>query len=152
MVGCLIVFAFATAYAISSLPYLEYKNIMVTLPPSMPTEEKNVEEINVDLILQTNPFNLDIYNQERIQAMQSTAQGGNASNVANTGIQGSEEFKGQLVGILKGYDRSYALIRRDDKFYILSEGEVKDGITIDSIGVKDVIIIYPKQEIFVKIS
>jgi general secretion pathway protein C len=151
MVGCLIVLAFVSAYFISSISYLKYKNIVVKLPPSISTDEENVGKIDVELILQANPFNLDIYNQERMQAVQRNSQGGNVGNVSNTGMSSGEEFKGQLVGILKGQDRSYALIRREDKFYILSEGEVKDGITVDNIGVRDVIVIYQSKKYQLKL-
>lgn len=149
ILGCLIILAYATAYCISSIIYLEYGDMPVKVPVVADSAEMDMEdEIDTKSILQKNVFNLDIYNQERMQAMQNTAQGGSVSNVS---MASSGEFKGQLVGILKGFDLAYALIRTDEKFYILAEKEEKDGLTVDSIGIKDVVVIYQGKKYQLKL-
>ena len=149
ILGGLIILAYASAYCISSILYLKYGDMPVRVPAVTDSAEMNMgDEIDTKVILQKNAFNLDIYNQERMQAMQSSAQDG---NVSNTSMASGGEFKGQLVGILKGIDQAYALIRTDEKFYILAEKEVKDGLTVDSIGIRDVLVIYQGKKYLLKL-
>ena len=148
MICCLIMLAYTSSHCISSILYLKYADMSVKLPAVMPAESDSEEEIDIKTILGKNAFNLDLYNQERMQAIQTSVQTGAATG---SSLISGGEFKGQLVGILKGYDKSYALIRADEKFYILTQGEVKDGLTVDSIGIKDVIIIYQGKKYQLKL-
>jgi general secretion pathway protein C len=106
------------------------------------------EEIDTKMILKKNIFNLEVYNQDRIQAIKNAMQP-NATN--NTALTSGGEFKGQLVGILKGHDKSYALIRTDEKLYILSEKEEKDGMLIDEIGIKEATVVYQGKKYQLKL-
>jgi general secretion pathway protein C len=149
-VCCLIVLSYTSSYFISSILYLKYKDIPVKVAAvAALTEIDKEDEIDTKMILQKNAFNLDIYNQERLQA-QSNEQNGYSGSANNT-LSSGGEFKGQLVGILKGIDRAYALIRTDEKFYILAEKEVKDGLTVDSIGIRDVLVIYQGKKYLLKL-
>lgn len=149
-VCCLIVLSYTSSYFISSILYLKYKDIPVKVAAvAALTEIDKEDEIDTKMILQKNAFNLDIYNQERLQA-QSNEQNGYSGSANNT-LSSGGEFKGQLVGILKGIDRAYALIRTDEKFYILAEKEEKDGLTVDSIGIRDVVVMYQGKKYQLKL-
>jgi general secretion pathway protein C len=87
---------------------------------------------------------LDVYN----------VQSGDIStnNSAVTVQSGASDFKGTLVGIIKGQEKSFALIRDEQNFFILSEGETDKGLKVEEIGLKDVTIIYQGKKYNLKLA
>ncbi|MDY6820251.1 MAG: hypothetical protein SVN78_01340 [Deferribacterota bacterium] len=135
-----IIFAFSSAYVLTMFIYKKHDEFIIKLPDNFGEVDQKKNEIDTELILEKNPLKIDVYNEARMQALEEKASIGSIEK--NENAAKNSEFEGDLVGILKGKIKSYALIRTKDNFYVLSVGDVADGISVESINLKDVVILY----------
>jgi len=131
---------FAVAYLLSSYLYYHFADISVKLPePKTMKINKKTNYANKKEIIDINIFNLELGEQL------------NSSNTLSTGAKSSKPFKGELVGILDGADKSFIIIRDGEKLLVLNKGENSDGTEVIDITPKMATIRYNGNTITLKL-
>ena len=135
-----ILLGFAVAYLLSSYLYYHFTDISVKLPePKTMKINKKTNYANKKEIIDINIFNLELGEQL------------NSSNTLSTGAKSSKPFKGELVGILDGADKSFIIIRDGEKLLVLNKGKNSEGTEVIDITPKMATIRYNGNTITLKL-